>query len=50
MQAPAKRLLSTFVIAVASAAVSLFGADSQPAEPSAPLSCGLFVQVALVPR
>lgn len=50
MQAPAKRLLSTFVIAIAGAAISLVGAEAQPVEQPAPLSCGLLAQVALAPR
>lgn len=50
MQAPTKRLLSTFVIALAGAAISLFSSDAAPAVQPAPLTCGLPAQVALVPR
>ncbi len=50
MQASTKRLLSTFAIALAGAAVSLVGADAWPAEPPAALSCGLLAPVALAPR
>lgn len=50
MQAPTRRLLSTFVIALAGAAISLVGADSRPAEPPTGLSCGLLAQIAPTPR
>lgn len=50
MQASSKRLLSTFFIALAGAAISLAGAAATPAEQPAPLSCGLLAQVALAPR
>jgi hypothetical protein len=49
MQAPIKRLLSTFVIALAGAAISFVGTDTTPAE-APPLTCGLLAQVALAPR
>lgn len=49
MQAPARRLLSTFVIALAGAAISLVDDGARPAEPPH-LSCGLLAHVTLAPR
>ncbi|MDR7268556.1 hypothetical protein J2X20_001185 [Pelomonas saccharophila] len=51
MQASTRRLLSTFFIAVAGAAISLVSAaHGPPPELAAPLACGLLAQVALAPR
>jgi hypothetical protein len=50
MQAATQRFLSTFVIAIAGAAISLLGADARPAEPPPAMSWNLLTQVALAPR
>ena len=49
MQASTQRLLSTFFIAIAGAAVLLTGAAPAP-EQHTPVMCGLLAQVTLAPR